>query len=200
MALLLQKDPTQWFPMPAVLVTCRAPSGAPNVMGLGYIGFCSWDPPVLSIGLNTARYSRRVILETREFVVALPGSGQVAAMDYCGFVSGVDTDKFERAGLTPADGVEVAAPLVAECPVNLECRLLQVVPLGSHEAFLARVVAVHVDEACVAGEAELAPVLLLQRRYQALGGKLADFGVSGGAPPEPSLRPEHQPALARCAP
>ncbi len=190
MATRLQKDPTQWFPMPAVLVTCRPKSGPPNVMGLGYIGFCSWDPPVLSIGLNTARYSRDVILETGEFVVALPGPGQVAAMDYCGFVSGSDTDKFALSGLTPVDGVEVAAPLIAQCPVNLECKLLQVVPLGSHEAFLAKVVAVHVDEACAASEQELVPVLLLTRRYLALREVVADFGLSGGSPPERAEVPE----------
>lgn len=189
MAKLLLKDPTPFFPMPAVLITCRPPAGPPNVMSLGYVGFCSWEPPVLSIGLNTARYSRRVILETREFVVALPGPEQLEALDYCGFVSGADTDKFARAGLTPVDGALVAAPLIAECPVNLECKLLQVLPLGSHEAFLARVVAAHVDEDCLADDLRFRPLLLLSRRYRALGEALADFGLSGGAPPERAQQP-----------
>src|SRR5271165_6499343 len=126
----LSKDPTQWFPMPAALVTCQPPNGRPNLMGIGYVGFCCWQPPTVCLGINTARYSGEVIRAVKSFVVALPDEEHVLNMDYCGFISGIDRDKFAAAGLTTRPGTRVAAPLINECPVNLECELTGVTPIG----------------------------------------------------------------------
>lgn len=179
----LENDPTQWFPMPAALVTCRSSDGEPNLMGIGYIGFTCWQPPILYLGINTARYSGTVIKETGEFVVSLPEPSQVLNMDYCGFVSGAWSDKFEAAGFTVRQGRQVAAPLIEECPVNLECRLLQVLPLGSHELFLGEVLETHLATSYASGEKALEPIILISRRYAAASRFLCDFGASAGNPP-----------------
>ena len=177
-------DPTQWFPMPAVLVTCQPLDRKPNIMGCGYVGFACWQPPTLCLGINSARYSGEVIRRTREFVVALPGPRHVLNMDYCGFVSGIDCDKFSAAGLTPVLGSKVKAPLIAECPVNIECELQDVIRLGSHDLLLGRVVMTHVNEQCITGQAALRPIILLSRKYVAATEFLCEFGASAGSPPD----------------
>lgn len=179
----LEKDPTQWFPMPAALVTTRTPEGMPNLMGIGYVGFTCWDPPVLCLGINTARFSGEVIRKTQQFVVALPKQEDALALDFCGFVSGTSCDKFQAAGFTTRDANRVKAPLINECPVNLECELLNVIPLGSHVLHLGRVVATHVDETYLSGARELSPIILVSRRYKAASELLCDFGASAGTPP-----------------
>jgi flavin reductase (DIM6/NTAB) family NADH-FMN oxidoreductase RutF len=158
-------------------------------MGIGYVGFTCWQPPTLCLGVNSARFTGAVIRETKQFVVAVPGPEHVLNMDYCGFISGVDCDKFAAAHLTPIPALKVAAPLIAECPVNLECELQQVVPLGSHDLFIAHVVHTHVDEHFVEESSALRPILLLSRRYVVPSEFLCDFGASAGNPPEPETAP-----------
>jgi flavin reductase (DIM6/NTAB) family NADH-FMN oxidoreductase RutF len=180
----LRDDPTQWFPMPAVLITCKPPGEKANLMGIGYVGFTCWQPPTVCLGINTARFSGEIIRETKEFVIALPGPAHVLNMDYCGFISGVDCDKFQAAGFTPVPADLIKAPLVRECPVNLECRLQQVIAVGSHDLFLGRVLKTHVDEQYVNGETPLRPIILLSRKYVAATEFICDFGASAGNPPE----------------
>ena len=179
-----ERDPTQWFPMPAALVTSRPSGGRPNLMGIGYVGFTCWQPRVVCLGTNTARYTGVVIQETRQFVVALPRPVDVMRVDYCGFISGTSLDKFQATGLTTRDARHVQAPLINECLVNLECELIQVVPLGSHALYLGRVVCTHVDETLRSGDVELDPIILVSRRYKAANQFLCDFGASAGCPPE----------------
>jgi flavin reductase (DIM6/NTAB) family NADH-FMN oxidoreductase RutF len=179
----LSRDPTQWFPMLAALVTTRDEEGLANVMGIGYIGFTCWRPPILVLGINTERHSGRVIRRTGEFVVALPDAEHVRHLDYCGFVSGQHCDKFTAAGFTIRDGRRVACPLIDECPVNLECRLDRVVGLGSHDLFLGEVLETHLRDSLTRGEERLDPIVLVSRRYQAAAHYLCDFGVSQGCPP-----------------
>jgi flavin reductase (DIM6/NTAB) family NADH-FMN oxidoreductase RutF len=179
----MAKDPTQWFPMPAALVTTLSPEGEANLMGIGYVGFMCWQPPVVCLGINTARHSGAVIKATREFVVALPEHADVLGMDFCGWVSGTQCDKFRLAGFTTRAGDRVRAPLINECAVNLECELFDLVPLGSHELYLGRVVATHVADDYLDGRRELVPVILVSRRYMAASEFLHDFGASAGNPP-----------------
>lgn len=174
----LRNDPTQWFPMPAALVASRDPAGRPNLMGIGYVGFTCWQPPTVVLGINTARYTGRVIRETGEFVVGLPEPDHVLALDHCGAVSGADGDKFARTGFTPRPAAQVAAPLIGECAVNLECRLVQVVEVGSHDLYLGRVLQTHVKDEYLSGDRRLTPIILVSRRYQAAAEHLADFGAS----------------------
>lgn len=180
----LAKDPTQWFPMPAVLVTTCDERGQHNLMGIGYVGFTCWQPPILYLGMNTARHSGQVIRATSEFAVALPENDKVLNMDYCGFVSGATCNKFEASGFTTRPASSIAAPLINECPVNLECKLLQVIPLGSHDLFLGEVVETHVESAYLKGEKQLTPIVLVSRRYMAAAEFLFNFGASAGSPPE----------------
>lgn len=179
----LTADPTQWFPMTAALVTSRTAQGKPNLMGIGYVGFVCWQPPVVYLGINTARYSGQVIRDTGEFVVALPERDSVLNMDYCGFVSGADCDKFAMVGLTTRPATKVAPPLVDGCAVNLECTLINIVEVGSHSLYLGEVVATHVADQYTSGDRVLEPVILISRRYTAASEYLCDFGASMTSPP-----------------
>jgi flavin reductase (DIM6/NTAB) family NADH-FMN oxidoreductase RutF len=169
--------------MPAAFVTTRDEDGRDNVMGIGYVGFTCWQPPILYLGMNTARHSGGVIQRTGSFVVALPDPDHVPHLDYCGFVSGATTDKFAEAGLTTSPASRVAAPLINECPVNLECRLDQVIRLGSHDLFLGEVLETHLATELARGDVPLTPVILCSRRYMAASRILCDFGATQGSPP-----------------
>ena len=143
------KPSTFLMPTPAVLVTSRDQLGAANVLTIAWTGILCSEPPMLSISIRPSRLSHGVIKETGEFVVNVPPAALVEQVDLCGNVSGRVADKFTIAKLTQEKASVVAAPLIAECPVSLECRVTEIVPLGSHDVFLAEVVAVHVDERLV---------------------------------------------------
>jgi flavin reductase (DIM6/NTAB) family NADH-FMN oxidoreductase RutF len=138
---------------------------------------------MLSISVRPERYSYPLLKETGEFVVNLPSERQVFATDYCGVTSGRNVDKWAAMHLTPEQATTVSTPLVAECPVNLECRVEQEIPLGSHDLFLAKIVAVDVDESLVdqrgrlnLGKAGL--VSYLHGEYWSLKKPLGRFGFS----------------------
>lgn len=137
---------TLLYPVPAVLVSCQGAETRPNIITVAWAGTIASDPPMLSISVSPLRYSHRIIHETREFVVNLPTERLVWATDWCGVKSGRDHDKFATLGLTAAPAQKVKAPLIAECPVNIECKVTQIVNLGSHDLFIAKVEAVDVDE------------------------------------------------------
>lgn len=138
---------TQLAPVPAVLVSCAAEGYRPNIISLAWVGTMCSDPPVIAIGVRPSRHSYDIISKSGEFVVNLPRHGQAALVDLCGTRSGREVDKFALAGFTALASTHVVAPLIAECPVNLECRVLKKVELGSHDVFFGRVIAVHADAA-----------------------------------------------------
>ena len=113
---------------------------------VGWTGTICTQPPMLSISVRPERYSHHLIQESGEFVVNLPTESLVRAIDWCGVKSGRDVDKFSAMHLTAAPAAKVGTVLVEESPVNLECKVTQVIPLGSHDLFLAECVAVDVDE------------------------------------------------------
>jgi flavin reductase (DIM6/NTAB) family NADH-FMN oxidoreductase RutF len=135
---------TMLYPIPAVLVT----SGwdRPNIITLAWVGTVCSDPPAVGIAVRPERFSYGLISASGEFVVNLPRADQVAAVDYCGQVSGRDVDKWVACGLTATPASKIRTPLIAECPVALECRTLQRLALGAHDLFIGEVLAVHVDE------------------------------------------------------
>ena len=133
-------------PVPAVMVSCAMPGKRPNVITIAWAGTVCSDPPMLSISVRKERFSHHILLESGEFVVNLVGREQLQAADYCGVRSGRDVDKFKETGLTAIPGPVTGCPMVAESPVNLECKVKEVKALGSHDMFLAEVVAVHVSE------------------------------------------------------
>ena len=146
------------YPLPAVMVSCRYPaaddpqcpnpalSGKPNIITVAWAGTVCTNPPMLSISVRPERYSYHMIEASGEFVVNLTTEALVRATDYCGVRSGRDVDKFAELHLTPQASREVSAPGIAESPVNIECRVRQILPLGSHHMILADVVAVTIDD------------------------------------------------------
>lgn len=135
------------YPTPAALVTSVDADGRPNIITLGEVFNISIARPViLGIAIRKERYSHQLISETREYVVNLPMCEIAEQVWYCGSVSGRTVSKFVRSGLTPVPAQRVRPPLIAECPINLECKVLGVQEIGDHDLFLGEVVVQHVDE------------------------------------------------------
>lgn len=169
-------------PVPPVLVSCGNME-KPNLITIAWAGTINSDPVRVSISVRPERYSHGLITESGEFVINLPTQKILRAVDWCGVKSGWDVDKFKEMGLTAVPGSAVSAPVLAESPVNLECRVFQTIPLGSHDLFLADVVAVDVDEDLLdeAGRLRLDKAGLaayVHGTYYALGKQLGTFGYS----------------------
>ena len=139
------KGSTLLNPEPPVLVSCGAPA-RPNLITVGWCGTICTQPSMLSISIRPERYSYGLIKESSVFVVNLPTEPLTRAVDWCGVKSGREVDKFAALGLHAAPVAKVDTALLEESPLNLECSVRQVIPLGSHDLFLAEVVAVDVDE------------------------------------------------------
>ncbi len=135
---------TTLYPVPIVLITTGAET--PNVMTCNRVASCSAEPPRLAVSVRPARRSHTLIRQSGEFVVNLPAPGQTSLSDYLGVVSGRDEDKIEMANLTLAPAARVRTPLLAECPVNIECTVERAIDLDSHTLFIGLVQAVHVEE------------------------------------------------------
>jgi flavin reductase (DIM6/NTAB) family NADH-FMN oxidoreductase RutF len=128
-------------PAPKVLVSCRDAEGRDNALAVGYCGNCSYDPPMVMVGIVPSRYSYHMIKETGCFVVNLVEKDMREQFDYLGSVSGRDEDKLEKTAV--ADGTKVNAPLLTDCPVNIECTVVDSIMTGSHEMFVGKIEAVH---------------------------------------------------------
>ncbi|UCD16641.1 MAG: flavin reductase family protein [Candidatus Zixiibacteriota bacterium] len=137
---------TMLFPLPATLVSCQAEGFEPNIITISWIGIVCSKPPTLSISVTPERYSHQIIRKAGEFVVNLTAERNLKAADFCGTKSGRDVNKFEEMGLTAIPSRVISAPLIKECPVNLECQVKRSEVLGSHEMFVAEIVALHIDE------------------------------------------------------
>jgi flavin reductase (DIM6/NTAB) family NADH-FMN oxidoreductase RutF len=177
-----KRPSTYLYPVPVVLVTCGAEK--PNIVTLAWVGTVCSDPPMVGIAVRPGRHSHGLIQETGEFVVNIPGEELLEATDRCGHVSGSDVDKFAETGLTALSAAEVAAPLIAECHVNMECKVRQKLELGAHDLFLGEVVAVHVDEDVLDQEGKridyekAKPFVLTFAEYRGLSEALADYGCT----------------------
>ena len=133
-------------PVPAVLVSCGGTKKwKQNMITIAWAGSICSDPPMLSISIRPERHSYDIISSTREFVVNVTTEKQAKAVDWCGMVSGRDVNKFERTKLTPFEALKVNCPIVLECPVNIECSVQKIIKLGTHNMFLAEVIAVQVS-------------------------------------------------------
>ena len=169
-------------PVPPVLVSCGEGESA-NLITIAWAGTVCTQPPRVSISVRPTRHSYGLIKESGEFVVNLPTAALARAVDWCGVKSGKDVDKFAAMGLHTAPASKVGCPLLAESPVNLECKVFQRIELGSHDLFLADVVAVDVDPALLdsADKLHLEKAGLLAYAhgdYYALGKQLGKFGWS----------------------
>lgn len=172
------------LPVPTVLVTCRQEGKEPNMITIAWTGIMNSEPPVIYISVRPVdRYSYNLIKESGEYVINIPSVEQARVVDYCGTVSGHEVNKFKETGLTPVPASQVKAPLIAECPVNVECRVKQIIPLGSHDAFVADVLAVHYNEDVLneKGRPEvdkIKPYGFCLGEYRAVADKLGFHGYS----------------------
>lgn len=180
---VIHKPMTGLFPVPTVLVTSQAGDGKPNIITIAWTGVMNSNPPVVYIGVNPIRYSHELIKESGEYVINIPSAEQVKPVDYCGLISGRKIDKFEAAGLTPVPAAHVRVPLIAECPVNLECKVRQVLNLESHDVFIADVLAIHYNENVLNEKGQpdvtkINPYAYCLSEYYAVSGKLGSMGIS----------------------
>lgn len=178
------KPGTLIYPLPAVLVSCGATPDEYNLFTVAWTGTVCTEPPMCSISVRPERHSYELIRRTGEFVINLTTRSLARATDWCGVRSGRDYDKFREMGLTPGAALHVAAPIVEESPVNIECRVRQILPLGSHDLFLAEVVGVQVTAELIdpdTGRFALEradPIVYSHGTYFALGEELGSFGWS----------------------
>lgn len=171
------------YPLPAVLVSVADRAGRSNVFTVAWTGTICSDPPMVSISVRPERYSYHMIEETGEYVINLTTESLAYATDYCGVKSGRDVDKWKEMGLTQIRGGHVQAPMVAESPVNIECRVTQKLELGTHHMFLAEVLAVHVDEQYMDETGrfllnDAKPLVYSHGRYLGVGKEIGSFGYS----------------------
>jgi len=171
------------YPVPVVMVTCVDLAGKPNIITLAWVGIACSDPPTIGIAIRPGRYSYKLIKETQEFVVNIPNLDLVKETDLCGIISGKDKDKFKETGLTKVSASRVKPPLIKECPVNIECKLKQILNLGAHDLFLGEVVAVHYDEEILDENGNVdygraRPFVFNQGEYWSLGKKVGSYGFS----------------------
>ncbi|MDP4180386.1 MAG: flavin reductase family protein [Bacillota bacterium] len=140
------KPSTILNPVPCVLVSCVDNSGKPNIITVAWAGTINSDPPMLSVSIRKERFSHGLIKDKGQFVVNLTTEKLAFATDYCGVKSGRDIDKFKEMKLTAVKASIVDVPLIMESPINIECVVKQIIELGSHDMFVAEIVAVNVDE------------------------------------------------------
>jgi flavin reductase (DIM6/NTAB) family NADH-FMN oxidoreductase RutF len=133
-------------PVPVVLITSKNNEGKTNVFTVGWTGTINTKPPMLYISIRPERLSYEYIKESMEFVVNLPSSDMVKKVDYCGVRSGKKNDKITEMGFNLKDSLNISTPYIEECPVNIECKVTNIVPLGTHDMFIAEVVGSHVNE------------------------------------------------------
>lgn len=171
------------YPVPAVMVSCCRPGEKPNIVTVAWCGTICTNPAMLSISVRPERHSYNIIKETGEFVVNLVTKNLTYATDYCGVKSGKDVDKFKEMNLTPHASTHINAPGIEESPVNIECKVTQILELGSHHMFLAEVQGVAIDDQLLdeSGKFHLNDAGLVaysHGEYFNLGESIGKFGYS----------------------
>lgn len=133
-------------PVPVVLITSRNKEGKDNVFTVAWIGTVCTKPPMLSISIRPERLSYEYIKESMEFTVNLPSKNLVKKVDFCGVRSGRVIDKIKEMNFSMKEGEKVSSPYIDDCPISVECQVKQIIPLGTHDVFIAEVVSSHVNE------------------------------------------------------
>ena len=182
MAKVCWKAGTMLAPVPPALISCGT-TEKPNVMTAAWTGIICTEPTLVYVSIRPSRYSNELIRQSGEFVINIPTTALARAVDLCGVKSGRNVDKFKLAGITAAACEKISAPQVAESPISLECKVKEITSFGSHDMFLAEVVAVDVDEAYINGKQALdlqkAGLLAYAHGfYYGLGRKIGKFGWS----------------------
>lgn len=176
------KPGTMIYPLPAVLVSCGKSVDDSNLITVSWTGTICTDPAMCYISVRPERHSYEMIRENMEFTINLTTEAIARATDWCGVKSGRDYNKWKETGLTPEAGVKVSCPSVKESPLSIECRVKEIIPLGSHHMFVAEVLNVRADESLMdslTGAFDLGAAGLLSYihgAYYAQGDKIGKFG------------------------
>ena len=183
MAKQVWKPGTMVYPAPAAMISVADAEGNTNIITAAWTGNICSDPPMAYVSIRPERFSYHMVEDTGCFVINLTTKKLAMATDYCGVRSGRNEDKWKTAGLTPEPADFVKAPLIKECPVNIECQVAGQIELGSHTMFIGKVLAVHVDEAYMDknGRFDLAASGLMayaHGEYLELGKRIGTFGFS----------------------
>ncbi|MHB1394958.1 MAG: flavin reductase family protein [Clostridia bacterium] len=183
MAKQMWKPGTLLYPVPAVMVSCRSSEGVNNIITVAWTGIVCSDPAMLYVSIRPERFSYSMIKDTGSFVVNIPNRSLTYAVDFCGVKSGRDVNKFEHLGLTPQKSNLVDVPSIGECPVNLECKVKDIISLGSHDMFIGEILCVDVEEGLLdkSGKLHLNKADLIcynHGEYRALSDSLGHFGFS----------------------
>jgi flavin reductase (DIM6/NTAB) family NADH-FMN oxidoreductase RutF len=172
------KPSTALIPCPVVLLSVTG-AEKPNIITLSWAANVCSKPPTIAVGIRPNRYSHKMVQEAGDFVLNMPSAKQIEATVFSGTKSGREFDKFAECGFTAAKASKVTSPMIEECPINIECKTTQIVGLGSHDLFIAEVVAVHIDESVLGENGRLDPskarfftYLPLIGKYWALGNQL----------------------------
>lgn len=171
-------------PTPVVMVSCGSTLEEYNIITVAWAGTVNSDPPVCAVSIRPERHSYGIIKQSGAFVINLVDKRLTPYADWCGVRSGRKYNKFVETGLTPVRATMVNAPMIEESPVNLECKVTQIIPLGSHDLFLAEVVAVHVNEKLFSPKTDAIDlkranlVAYSHGHYYTLGEIIGKFGFS----------------------
>ena len=169
-------------PVPVVLVACAHEELGRNLLTIAWCGIDCSDPETVHVSIRPERHSYRMIAETGCFTVNIPTVDMAQVVDECGILSGSDGDKFERVGLTAAPAKIIEAPLVVECPINLECKVRNVISVGVHHMFIGEVVAKHADKDVIKdGKLDFSRIPLItyvNGEYWSLGQSVGTYGFS----------------------
>lgn len=172
------KPTTALVPCPVVLLSV-AGSKRPNIITLSWVANVCSNPPTIVVGIRPERYSYDLVKEAGEFVLNIPTSDQIEGVVFAGTKSGRSHDKFKDCGFTPEPASRVKAPMIKECPINIECKTREIIPLGAHNLFIADVLSVHIDETSLeekerfdASKTHLFTYLPLNGQYWTLGRKI----------------------------
>lgn len=169
-------------PLPPTMVSCGDMENS-NIITIGWTGILNTVPPKTYISVRPTRHSYNMIKESGEFVINLTPAQLVKEADYCGIYTGKKVNKFEKCKLTKEAASVVSCPMIAECPVSIECRVTDIIPLGSHDMFMADIVAVNVDEELFDKEDKMrldkaGLVAYAHGEYFELGKRIGKFGFS----------------------
>lgn len=183
LAKITWKPGTMVYPIPAVMVSCGDHIDNYNIITIAWTGTICSDPAMTYISIKPERHSYKIIERTKAFVINLTTEALVKATDFCGVKSGRDVNKFKEMKLTPEPANKIQAPLIRESPVNIECQVEKIVPLGSHDMFLAKVLAVNVEEAYMDSKNKFhldaaKPICYSHGQYYGLKKSLGSFGFS----------------------
>ncbi len=178
------KPGTMIYPLPAVMVSCGERREEYNIATVAWTGTLCTEPPMCYISLRKTRYSHEIISRTKQFVINLTTESLCRKTDWCGVKSGRDFDKFEESGLTPISAPHVQAPYIEESPLSIECQVVEIKELGSHDMFIAKVVGVLADDKYINKETglfdlEAASLISYSHgKYYSLGKQIGFFGFS----------------------